>query len=240
MNKRLIVCIVALLTIACMPNTVLAELLPTTDSESVEKSNSIYNEYKKKVKKYEKKYGTAKNFPYSSDYCLWNGVCFLRLLDMNKDGKDELILGYSDDVGTTYSNNKKYYINIYYYKDGKVKRAGNVYSMEGQNGPFFGAFDIVKYKGKYLVKLSPNPFNEIYYLGFNSNGNIKSRYTFKEINNNIMNPQYTYNGKKIDGTKMNNLSNKLNKSKTNYSFYNKNDVDRIQKLINKTKKKLGM
>ena len=51
--------------------------------------------YRNLIKKYEKKYGTAK---LNKQKHFWTGLCFAKLLDINDDGVDELILVYQTET----------------------------------------------------------------------------------------------------------------------------------------------
>lgn len=106
-----------------------------------------YKAYGKTVKKLEKTYGKGKTKRYNGR--VYNtGVCYLKLIDLDKDGKNELLVVHSDKKATKF-NVPGYDMRIYGYKRGKAKC---LYKDDAYMGGLFSIYvSTLNKKGKTYV-----------------------------------------------------------------------------------------
>ena len=198
-------------------------------SASAKKKAAARKAYKRLIAQYEKKYGKAKICYHGVQY--WQGLCFARLLDFNKDGVEELVLAYQKEKYDT--DKVKYYVELWTYNGKKAQRVVSMYSWTGNNSPIFGGLSIVKYKGKYYLNLTNMPKD--YYYGAKGNGKIGLVHKFV-WKGDLMNGNWYYNGKSISTDRYINFYSNSHRISTTYSFSSQDKISLIKNQTARTKK----
>ena len=91
--------------------------LGAQSSGSDEQKKAMYQEYLDQLNEHEKKYGEGKTSPIggSGNALQLNGLCFAKLVDLDGDGADELVLMYYDKAKADSANYSGYMNGAEYY-----------------------------------------------------------------------------------------------------------------------------
>lgn len=206
----------------------------TVKNETTSNKKDPTAAYRSLIKKYEKKYGAAK---INKQKQFWTGLCYAKLLDLNKDGINELILAYQTE---RYNKDKvQYHVELWKYDGKSAKRVTSRISWSGNNMPYFGGLGICKYNGKYMLNISDDPVFKDYYYGTKSNGDIGLVHKFI-WKGDLMRGAWYLDGKKISVNSYQNYYKKYHANTTGVGFAKASYNDIIRKEISNTKKKLEM
>lgn len=144
----------------------------TEDEEKKEELNNKKEKHDREqayydlIQEYQKKYGEGE-MKNSRDQKYLGGLCFIKMLDFNKDGKDELVLAY-ETVGID-KNTKvfppKYKIEVWDFKDQNVKQvyAGDPYAHDGGTSCLYISRVEEKY---YIIAGAADAFKNDYIWGY--------------------------------------------------------------------------
>ena len=145
--------------------------IPSDTSANVGKDDQCYKEaYLQVIHNYEEAYGTAAFYTQNDaerpdlPYPTAAGLYYANLIDMNGDGVDELILGYSKSSG---SDMYQRHIDVWEYKDGilsktsvpegEAHRAMHCLGFEGPLQLATGSIYIAAYSGETCIVCSEPP-----------------------------------------------------------------------------------
>lgn len=64
---------------------------------------NIYEQYRKLIVEYEERYGAIQETDRGDGQYILGGLCFMKLVDFDQNGSDELLLVYQDEVQNTFS-----------------------------------------------------------------------------------------------------------------------------------------
>ena len=64
---------------------------------------NIYEQYKKLIGEYENRYGVIQETDRGDGQYILSGLCFMKLVDFDKNGSDELLLVYQDEMQNAFS-----------------------------------------------------------------------------------------------------------------------------------------
>lgn len=193
--------------------------------------------YKKLIQQYEKKYGKAKRYYYTSDRIYWKGLCFAKLLDLNNDNTNELILAYQTELSDI--RKVQYHVELWTFDGKKVKKIASQISWTGNNIPFYGVFSISEYTENYLLNLMDMGCLSDRYYGTKNDGSIGlvDEFIWK---GDIINGNWYHNGTEISQDIFDEYRNKYSINQTEYIFWKTEYEEIIKNEIAMTKKTLKM
>lgn len=145
----------------------LRNMYRTQDMMSLEER---YQEYMQLISKYESMYGVAKAYKEDEWFSYMTGLCFIKLVDFDGDGQEELLLVRQSDVNDSWGEHREYIFEVWGYPDNKMVMldSGELFGTDGGVKSVY----LTEYNSNiYLVTGGMDSFGYYCYHGY-SNGDF--------------------------------------------------------------------